>query len=37
MKIVNIFDEEGEMLQTIIEKLLLKYCLEMEAIYNENI
>lgn len=37
MKIVNNFNENGKKLQEIIEKFLIKYCLEMENFSNENI
>lgn len=37
MKIVNIFNENGKKLQEIIEKFLIKYCLEMENVKNEDI
>ena len=30
MKIVNNFNKNGKPLQQIIEKLLIKYCIEME-------
>lgn len=37
MKIVGNFNENGKKLQEIIEKFLIKYCLEMEKMNNENI
>lgn len=37
MKIVNNFNENGKKLQEIIEKFLIKYCLEMGNLNHENI